>query len=144
MEGDRRKAQMAVVAYALSKLLSKPHFQQSPRWGRYRKTILTLLRRAERTENPQVIKEIEEAIRDVDEADGIFVKNIVEKARAKMAMRAYSLGISISLAADLFGTTKEEVYSYVGQTKIHDEDTPRIGIKERLDALRRVLREGGK
>ena len=143
LEQDARKARLSVIAYALSKILSKPHFFQSPRWHTYRKRISALLRSAEKKGDEHVLEDIEGVIADLDRQDGLFVKNIIEKARAKMAMRAYALGISLTLAAELFGTTKEELASYIGQTKIHDDRVPRIGIKERLDALRRIVHAGG-
>lgn len=144
LEQDVRKAQLSVIAYALSKILSKPHFFQSPRWHVYKRRISALLRSAAEKGDEHMLEHIEQVIAELDRQDGIFVKNIIEKARAKMAMRAYALGISLSLATELFGTTKEELASYIGQTKIHDEYIPRIGIKERLDALRRVLHAGSK
>ncbi len=143
LEQDRRKAQLSVIAYALSKILSKPHFFRSPRWQLYRRRVLTLLKSAASRGDIHILEKVERAIAELDEQDGLFVKNIIEKARAKMAVRAYALGISLSLAAELFGTTKEELATYIGQTKIHDEYIPKIGIKERLEALRRMLHASG-
>jgi len=144
IEHDKKKAQLSVISYALSKILSKPHFSQSHRWNEYRKKIIELLKEAAATEDVSVIDKIERAIEEIDRQDGIFIKNVTEKARAKMALRAYGMGISLSLAAQLFGTTKEEVASYAGQTKVHDEYLPKIGIKERLDALKGMINESNK
>ena len=141
IEHDTYLAKLSVIAYALSKIVSKPHFLSSPRWPEYRREILALLNMADKGVKG-FLKRLEEAIWAIDERDGMFVRNIVEKARIKMAARAYGLGISLSTAAELFDADKTELSSYVGQTKIHDEFPAKIGIRERLDALRRLMHGG--
>ncbi|MDN5367081.1 MAG: hypothetical protein PWQ11_492 [Candidatus Diapherotrites archaeon] len=138
VDQDKQKARLAVIAYALSKILAKPHFKQSPNWPRYRNAIISALRDAEMGRETNVIERVERTIRRIDEEDGHFVKNIMDKARSKMAAIAYSVGISTSIAAHLFDADKNDLLDYIGKMKVHDEHIPRIGIKERIEALRRM------
>lgn len=144
VEQDLTSAQLSVIAYSLSKILTKPHFQRSPNWKKYRQAILSALVDAERGMEKNVIERVEETIRRIDAEDGHFVKNIVDKARSKMAAIAYSVGISASLAAGLFGSDIHDLLDYVGKMKIHDEDPVKVGIRERVNALRRLLDADGR
>ncbi len=139
VEQDRRLAQMSVIAYSLSKLLTKPHFLRSPNWPRYRNAILSALRDAEQGREKNVLERVERTIRRIDAEDGHFVKSIVDKARSKMAAIAYSVGISTHVAAHLFDADIHDLLDYVGKMKVHDEHIPKIGIKERIEALRRLI-----
>ncbi len=138
VEQSRGDADLAVIAYALSKILSKVHFAHSENWPRYRHAIISALRDAENGREHNVIARVERTIRKIDAEDGHFVKNVVDKARAKMAATAYSVGISASLAASLFNADLHDLLDYVGKLKVHDEHVPRIGIRERVEALRRL------
>ncbi len=141
IEHDRALAQEAVISYALSKLLTKTHIVQSPFWPRYRHAILSAIKDAEMGRESDILDRIERTIWRIDENDGHYVKNVVEKARAKMASIAYSTGISLKLAAALFNADIHDLSDYVGKLKIHDEFRSKIGIRERVDALRRLLHE---
>ena len=143
VEEDKRSAQLSVIAYALSKILTKHHFIHSPNWPRYRHAIISALRDAENGRESNVIERVERTIRRIDEEDGHFVKNMVDKARSKMAATAYAVGISASVAAHLFGADMHDLFDYVGKMKVHDEHVPRIGIHERIEALRRLMNATG-
>ena len=143
IEQDRRMAQMAVIAYALSKILTKPHFLRSHNWPRYRHAIISALRDAEEGRENNVLERVERTIRRIDSEDGHFVKNVMDKARSKMAAIAYSVGVSAHVAAHLFDADIHDVFDYVGKMKVHDEHVPKIGIKERIDALRRLMNASG-
>lgn len=136
---DKMEAQLAVIAYSLSKILTKPHFQRSQNWPRYRHAIISALRDAEEGRESNVIERVERTIRRIDAEDGHFVKNIVDKAKSKMAAIAYSVGISTTLAARLFDADMHDLFDYVGKMKIHDEGPIKIGIRERINALRRLV-----
>jgi hypothetical protein len=141
VDHDKTLARYAVVSYALSKLLTKSHIQESPNWPRYRHAIISALKDVEHGRETKVLERIERTIWRIDESDGHFIKNVIEKARSKMAAEAYATGISLFLAARLFDADIQDLSDYVGKMKIHDEILPRIGIKERVEAFRRLLNE---
>lgn len=139
VDQDEQCAQLSVIAYSLSKILTKNHFQRSRNWKKYREIIISALRDAERGAKGNVIKYVENTIRRIDAEDGHFVKNIVDKARSKMAAVAHAVGISRPLAAELFDSDIHDLFDYVGKMRIHDEDVVKTGIRERVNALRRLV-----
>jgi len=139
VDQDRMCAQLSVIAYSLSKILTKPHFQKSTNWKMYKMAILSALIDAENGAKKNVVERVEQTIRKIDAEDGHFVKNIVDKARSKMSAIAYSVGVSTSLAAELFGADMHDLFDYVGKMKVHDEGRTKIGIKERISVLRRLV-----
>ena len=130
---DKSLANEAVIAYALSKILSKIHIVRSPSWKEYKAVLLDAI------EKDLPPERIEGIISSLDEDLGNFVHSILEKARVKMASDAYAAGLSLQASAELTGADLAELVDYVGKTTIHDEDTPTIGIKERVEALRRLM-----
>jgi len=144
VEQDKASAQLSVIAYSLSKMLTKTHFRRSPHWKEYKAAIVSMLLDAEKGKDGNLIERVEQIIRKIDAEDGHFVKNVVDKARSKMAAIAYSVGISVSLAAKLFGSDMHDLYDYLGKMRVHDEEQTRTGIKERVSALRRLLNAGSR
>ena len=141
IEHNKGLAQAAVISYALSKLLTKSHIVQSPLWPRYRHAIISAIKDAELGRESDVLERIERTVWRIDESDGHFVKNLIEKARAKMAAEAYATGISLRLAGRLFEADLHDLSDYVGKMRVHDEVPTRIGIRERVEALRRLVHE---
>jgi len=132
-EDDREKAQQAVVAYALSKLVSKHHIVGSPQWPSYKKLLLQAV---EEGLPPERIAGI---IANIDEELGNFVYSLLDKARLKMAAYAYAAGLSIRRAVELTGADFNELVDYIGKTTIHDEEEYKISLTDRVNGLRRLL-----
>lgn len=108
---------ISLIAYSLSKLVTKPHLLKSPKWIVFKKDILDHLQQVP-TE-----KLLEQAIKDVikfDAETGNYVEDLIYKARVKQASRAYALGLSLGKAASLTNVPKEELSRYVGKTLIHE------------------------
>ena len=139
-------AGIAVVSYSLSKLASKQHVVESNSWGKTKKAILdsldrlaVLLRKNNKDEFVNALNSFENEVRQVDEALGNYVRNIIEKAKVKVSSGAYARGLSLSSAAELTGADKTDLQNYIGITKIHDEEETRIFMTERMKKIRRIF-----
>ncbi len=132
-EYDKHLAELAIVAYTLSKLLSKTHIVSDPRWKQYKKVLLDAV---EKEYPPEKIVGI---LSRIDEEMGNFVRSTIEKARVKLASDAYATGMSVRAASELTGADPSDVADYIGKTKIHDEEEITISLKDRVGALRRLL-----
>ena len=130
---DRHLASLAVISYALSKLVSKLHIVKSPDWPKYKALLVDAL---EKEYPPERIAGI---IASLDEDLGNYVHSLIDKARVKMASDLYAAGLSLRAASDLTGAPLNELIDYVGKTTIHDEEDYSISMKDRVDALRRLL-----
>ena len=117
---DKNLASEAVVAYALSKLVSKIHIVKNPNWPKYKALLLDAV---EKELPPERIAGI---ISTIDEEMGNFVHSLLDKAKVKLASDAYAAGLSLRAAAELTGADPSELTNYVGKTTIHDEEEYRI------------------
>ena len=145
---DYAKAELGVIAYALHKIETKPHFVKSEKWTGVRKIIAEKLAEAEnaaRTENQtaflSALKSVIQNIKQIDAELGNFAQDAYEKAKVKQASLAYSYGLSISQSADLTGADKKEVQSYIGFTTMHDEELEVKNISQRVKELKKLLEE---
>ncbi|MBU1120474.1 MAG: hypothetical protein ABIE23_05020 [archaeon] len=146
LTSNRNLAKISLIAYALHKLISKPHFIKSRKWKEARQKILFSLDRSidflERNKFNEFEKELEklsQRLRSVDSSLGNFMQNVYDKARVKQASRAYALGLSLSQAASLTDSSTGDLLSYVGSTKIHEKEKPFISIKDRKKFLEELF-----
>ncbi len=147
LRNDKLLASVAIFSYSLSKILTKVHFRKREDWGKFKKVMsreLSMLVGLTKTRKDiyriienKLIKLVEE----IDKEAGNYTRNLVYKARVKMASTAYALGVSIGTAVELTGADKFELLRYIGVTKIHDRPYTRtMSALERYKIARRVLR----
>ncbi len=144
---NKETVDLAIIAYAYRKLISKKHIFYNPNWKAFKdKTIADLKlatelsKKTDKTEYNKKIKEIQTDIEHTDKLLGHFIHDIVFNARAKLASSAYATGLSLSQATSLLSADKDAVMEIIGQTKIPDEDSRIIGktIKEKVEILKKI------
>ncbi len=120
-EGHRELILVALVDYALSKVLSKIHYQQVDDTF-YAKIIKNFkdAKAGPKTETLKNLEAIEDFVMKLDESEGNFQDNVMDKARIKKAANLYEKGLSLRRAADLTGADPAQVLEYVGGSKIHE------------------------
>ncbi len=145
VSNNKQIAELAIIAYAYRKLISKKHIFYNPNWKKFKdKSIADLKLASELSKKPDLtefskkIKEIQTDIESTDKLLGHFIHDIVFNARAKLASSAYASGLSLSQAASLLSANKDLVMELLGQTKIPDEDSRIIGktLKEKVNILK--------
>lgn len=139
---NRDVAEVCVLIYGLRKIISKKHISKTDFWINYRLTIIDNLKSAVKLykeEDPSkynnIIKSTMVIVKEVDKKHGRFVNFAIDDGRIKLASTAYAFGLSASQASDLFSITKKQFMSYIGVTKMPDEDKPFKSIKERVNML---------
>lgn len=135
-------SEICVLIYGLRKLISKKHIVNSDSWSNYEKEIiynLTASLENYRKEDPSkfnnYIKKVILIIKKADQELGRYVSVVIDNGRVKLASTAYAYGLSASQAASLLSITKEQLMSYVGITKMPDEDKPFKSIFQRVHLL---------
>ena len=112
---------LALVDYALSKILSKIHYEDVDH--DFYSKIVTHFENAIAARKEEKIKNLE-AIEDLviklDEKEGNFSDNVMTKARIKKASNLYNQGFSLRRAAELTGANASDVLDYIGNSKIHE------------------------
>jgi hypothetical protein len=149
LENDPLKAEIAVLTYALEKLLGKPHFQKERQWAAVMSGIARALSdavgSAGRDDTEKVKKalaQIASRVSQIDAEYGHYLEDLVDKARVKQASTAYAFGLSLSQACILTGANKQELFSYIGYTRMHEETPPSASIRERVKSLKSMLKKG--
>ena len=143
---DARLVEIAVIAYAISKLIEKPYIYNTPKWKTFNKRITGHLERGFHcaTDGKDCDKHLTELIDDIEsysEETGRFVMNVIEKARIKAAMQIYAHGASINQAIELTNADKWELLTYMGGTRIAD-NYPSRSIKERMKNAQEIFKNG--
>jgi hypothetical protein len=147
VSNNKQIAELAIIAYAYRKLISKKHIFYSPNWKKFKeKSIADLKLASELSKKPDLtefskkIKEIQTDIESTDKLLGHFIHDIIFNARAKLASSAYASGLSLSQATTLLSADKDLVMELIGQTKIPDEDSVIIGktLKEKVNILKQM------
>lgn len=146
LKDNRELAKIAVISYALYKILSKNHFIRNKRWKGTARQIEKEFENAIRAASIgdteitlSALGRIGEIIEFIDRELSNFAGNIYGKAKMKQASTAYATGLSLSRAAELTGADRKELQMYIGSTRIHDENPGRTGISKRLKMFKEML-----
>jgi len=146
IEENYAKAELGVIAYALHKLGTKEHISKSEKWQKVKQVITNDLSSAEYAASQnnskvfiQKLKSIVKHITSIDSELGNFAQNVYDKAKVKQASLVYSYGLSLAQSADLTGADKKELQSYIGFTKMSDEETEQKKISQRVTELKEWL-----
>ena len=124
---DSQLIDLSLICYALFKVSSKSNLRRLDSWDAFKKNVHTQLRNAEEKPHTKeelnvLLKEIMEIISKFYESSGIYVENVIHKARLKQAIRAYAMGLSLGQAAHLISVNKSELLNYIGTTRLNDKN----------------------
>ncbi|MBS3060860.1 MAG: hypothetical protein J4432_05135 [DPANN group archaeon] len=142
---DSRLIDISLTAYALSKLLSKPHIMDQKGFKKLKVQLIKLIEKEVKEEQTilhmeHILEKVMKLISEYDDKEGNYLQDVIEKARLKQASRAYALGLSLRRAAELTRVNTAALLPYVGQTKIHDRPyTQSKGLKARYQSLKKVM-----
>lgn len=146
IENSALEAELAVLSYALHKLLTKEHISREPSWKKIQKNIRQDLQNAQSalskknvSEFQKLLEKLQEHVFQIDKRGGHFVQNLLEKSRVKQASSLYALGLSLSQATALTGANKKDLFNYIGYTKLNDEQKTGSQIGPRVKLLDKVL-----
>ncbi len=132
--------ELAVLSYALSKIVSKTRFQRRA-LSKQMKEIENALARLSRIRDDRAWKKEVEKIKDLivglDEQDKRYLLGLLEKGAVKVASTLHAQGFSLGQAAKLTGTTKQELLAYVGKTTMFERIKPEIDVIKRYFAFKR-------
>lgn len=146
IHNDSVEAEIAVIAYALHKLLTKEHIQNNAKW----KTIQGIINE-KLAESVQSLKhkniaqfrhqleQLSKRIQTADKNFGNFVQNLIEKSRVKQASSLYAFGLSLGQATALTNADKKTLFNYIGYTKMHDEQPSHKTISDRIQYLEAIM-----
>ncbi|MCF7910514.1 hypothetical protein K9L16_02470 [Candidatus Pacearchaeota archaeon] len=132
---------VAVIVYALGKIISREHYRSERGWRKFYKNSLVYLDKAisslEKNDEQGFRQALENIRKEIENLSGKlkkYISDVFEKARINKASKIYEHGISLEKTAKLLGVTLWELASYAGQ-KEHITDTKEnktISVKDRI------------
>jgi len=124
---DADNIAIAVILYALSKLVERKNYQEYKGWSKFEKLYIASLNKAigdlKRGDIPHYRKHIGEirgAIRNLSGNLKSYVDDVFRKAEIQKASRLHEHGLSAAKTAKILGITLWELNQYIGQTGIAD------------------------
>ncbi len=139
IEGHRELILLALVDYALSKILSKTHYRGlSGKFYSDIKRHFIDARAGPKAETIKHLERIEDLVIKLDTEEGNYSENVIEKAKVKKGAKLYEQGLSLRRASELTGADPVAVLHYVGGSKIHEFKASGKSA-DRLETARRVF-----
>ena len=141
---DSDSITIAVLIYALSKIIERSQYQSLPGWEKFQRTCdekleeaVDSLKRHDQKNFLKNLQEIQESLSKVSGSLKLYVQDVFRKARINKASKMYEHGISLGKTAKLLGVTLWELSQYTGQreTDTHYFDTKDVKIRAK-EALR--------
>ncbi len=140
---DEYSVQIAVVVYSLAKILERAKIEGK----KISINVVKILQRAleyllqDNINNySEEIKKIFAQISEKDEKLPLYIKSVIEKANIVKGSRLYSHGLSIARTAEMLGVNQWDLMSFVGKTRIADEEYVPTDVAQRLEFARRLFR----
>jgi hypothetical protein len=134
---------LAVASYVLSKILSKPRFYGRAYKEAFERMAQVLGHMERSAGNPEgyniAADNLEETIRQMESEDPRFVKTLMEKGKLKTAAILYAQGMSLSLAAEETGISKQDIMDYSGKTMMADRVAEAVRISDRVKKAKRFF-----
>jgi len=137
--------ELAVLSYILSKIVSKPRFLGKENRQLLHKIegdmrcMLQSMGREDEREIMACFSRINDSINALERVDRRFVRNLISKGKLKTAATMYAQGVSLGVASDMTGMSKQDILDYAGKTMMFDRVKEEMPVKERLKAARRAL-----
>jgi hypothetical protein len=139
---------LAVIIYALSKIVSRKDYQEEKNWGKFfegfLKNIDDMIQALKKDDlkrfhnevqaNRQLIQKLSGNLRD-------YIKEVFRNAKINKASRLYEHGISREKTAKILGISLWELSEYSGRTGIHNVNLAvTMSIKQRIKLAEEIFR----
>lgn len=137
---DPDNISVAVVIYALSKIMEREDYRKLPGWGNFYNIYLSAIDKilvALQKNDEKIFRQNIELIRNaVNKLSGklkYYIQDVFRKASINKASRLYEHGISMEKTAKLLGVTMFELADYTGRGKISDvPEGKTINVRSRI------------
>ena len=143
---DEESISVAVIIYALSKIIERCKFRQPRNWENFYQHILDSLSSASKNLKKNDFKEYKKSISNLfttinqlDNKLSLYIQEVIEKAKIKKGSMIYEHGISLSRVSELLGISNWELMNYVGNSQIIDAEKNIRRVVDRLNYTRKIF-----
>jgi len=137
---------VAVIIYALSKILERENYQTYPGWKKFYKNTLVYLDKIinelqNKKEATATLKLMRGEIENISGKLRGYIRDVFRKAEINKASKIYEHGISLEKTAKLLGITMFELASYAGQKQENYELEPNEkNLKQRIKFIEDIFK----
>tara|TARA_Y100000310_G_scaffold344950_1_gene460716 strand:- start:2576 stop:3136 length:561 start_codon:yes stop_codon:yes gene_type:complete len=118
---------VAVLVYALSKILEREHYREMEGWDIFYKALIKNLNLATKSLEKKDIEKFRDAIgairnslNKIDKNLGQYIKDVFYKAEINKAFKLYEHGLSSEQTAKLLGVSLWDLSGYIGQSSVSE------------------------
>lgn len=148
IEQDPDIISLAVVIYALSKIIERKEYQDYKNWPEfyknYKKKVENALVYLNKNDDENFRKEINlirESIQDISGNLKGYINEVFRKASINKASRIYEHGISMEKTAKILGISVWELAEYAGQARSGDINlTVTLPIRQRIKIAEEIFK----
>jgi len=137
---------VAVIVYALSKVIEREHYQKYPGWEKFYKNVLVYfdkaiysMKKKDEAGTRQALESIRKEIGNLSGSLKKYIQDVFRKAQINKASKIYEHGISMEKTAKLLGITLWELANYAGQSPGLESPKKGIDVKERIKLAMEIL-----
>lgn len=146
---DADSVSLAVIIYALSKIIEREKYKSYTNWKRFFKAYVSCINNAIKALKKNDIPLFREQIilirRLIQNLSGNlknYIGEVFRKAEINKASRIYEHGISIENTAKILGVSVWDLAEYTGKTGISDVDlSVTMPVKERIKQAEEIFEE---
>jgi len=140
---DKDSIQVAVIVYALAKILEREKSKGKQISGNINAEIEKAINRLIENNEEKYRYEIGHVFKQIYENDEklyMYIQNIIEKANIAKGTKVYEHGISIGRVSEILGISQWDLMSFVGKTRIADEEGLTPDISKRLSFAKKLFK----
>ena len=138
---------VAVIIYALSKLIERETYKTYKEWPKFFKDYVDGIRNIIKALQKEDIEEFRNQVhvvrKTIEELSGnlkVYIQDVFRKAEINKASKIYEHGISMEQTAKILGISIWELAEYAGQTKIADVNLAvTMPIKQRIKIAEEIF-----
>jgi len=139
---------VAVIIYALSKLVEREDYKKEKNWDQfykeYKKNIGNMIVALKNKDEAKFHYEIDSNRKLLEKLSGnlkYYIKDVFRRARINKASRIYEHGISMGKTAKILGISLWELSEYTGRTRIGDVNLGiTMPLKDRVKLAQEIFR----
>lgn len=139
---------VAVLIYALSKIITREHYKKMEGWDIFYKDLIANFNIATTSlENKDIetfrlsVGRIRNSVNKISSNLRIYIQNVFRKARINKAFKMYEHGLSSEKTAELLGINLWELASYIGQSSISEINLNKsIPVKKRIEIAEEIFK----
>jgi hypothetical protein len=142
LAGNKELVYLSFIPYILYKILTQPHILHSSSWKLDKEKIQSRLDEMEKISHTEWIEEIrnfKSLFRNSNKEMYYYIKNMLQKARVKLAARIHESGFSVNKARELTDVDRISLQRYLAESKPHNRIRLEEQIKEKIGILNNVI-----